>query len=62
MAHRHTEDIWLDIVQTEFRMLELRPGTAERADLEARFLRLDSEHKAAVAALVTKEFARATLS
>lgn len=62
MTHRHTEDIWLDIVETEFQMLELRPGTAERADLAVRLLQLEKEHKAAVTALITREFARATLS
>lgn len=62
MAHRHTEDIWLDYVETEFQMLELRLGTSERADLEVRLLQLEKEYEAACRGLVERESARAARS
>ena len=61
MAHRHTEDTWLDLIEVEFQMLECPLGTPARADLEVRLRQLEREFRAATAALVTKEFARAAL-
>jgi len=62
MAHRHTEDIWLDLIKVEFQMLEHPMGAPARADLEVRLRQLEREHEAACRGLVGRESARAARS
>ena len=62
MAHRHTGDIWLDLIEVEFQMLECPLGTPARADLEVRLRQLEKEYKAATCGLVERESARAARS
>lgn len=59
MAHRHTEDVWLDIVETESQLYVA--GRAERADLAVRLFQLEREYALAVDHMILNEEAGALI-
>ena len=62
MAHRHLDNIWLDLIEVEFQMREHPLGAPERADLEVRLGQLEKEYEAATRGLIKRESARAARS